>query len=70
MGYKNNGSSSLLEGRELPQINMGMVCCRESGLPFFYSTFPGSIVDAGTIKNTLEYLEEYELQNFTFMHSA
>ena len=30
---------------ELPQINMGMVCCQSSGLPFFYKLFPGSIVD-------------------------
>ncbi|MDR2773251.1 MAG: hypothetical protein LBC19_00670, partial [Tannerella sp.] len=55
------------DGEELPQINMGMVCSRESGLPFFYNTFPGSIVDAGTIKNTLKYMEEYKLQNFTLI---
>jgi transposase len=24
----------------LPQINLGMVCCRDRGLPFFYKTFP------------------------------
>jgi transposase len=52
------------DGEELPRINIGMVCCQESGLPFFYNTFPGSIVDVSTIKNTLKYLEEYELENF------
>ena len=52
------------DNEELPQINMGMVCCQESGLPFFYNIFPGSIVDVSTIKNMLKYLEEYKLQNF------
>jgi transposase len=52
------------DNEELPQINMGMVCCQESGLPFFYNTFPGSIVDVSTIKNMLKYLEEYKLQDF------
>jgi transposase len=53
---------------ELPQINMGMVCCQKSGLPFFYNTFPGSIADVSTIKNTLKYLEEYE--NYRILSSS
>jgi transposase len=48
----------------LPQINLGMVCCRDSGLPFFYNTFSGSIVDVSTLKNLLKYLEEYKLEDF------
>jgi transposase len=48
----------------LPQINLGLVCCRDRGLPFFYKTFPGSIVDVSTLKNFLKYLEAYNLKDF------
>jgi transposase len=47
----------------LPQINMGMVCCRERGLPFFYRIHQGSIVDVSTINNFLEYLKVYQLKD-------
>jgi transposase len=51
----------------LPQINLGMVCCQERGLPFFYNVFPGSIVDVSTLKNLLKYLEEYRLKEITLI---
>jgi transposase len=47
----------------LPQINLGMVCCQKSGLPFFYNIFPGSIVDVKTIKNFIKHLVIYKLQD-------
>jgi transposase len=47
----------------LPQINMGMVCCQKSGLPFFYKLFPGSIVDVSTIHNLLKDLQAYHLKD-------
>jgi transposase len=47
----------------LPQINLGMVCCQKTGLPFFYNIFPGSIVDVTTIKNFIKYLTIYKLQD-------
>ena len=47
----------------LPQINLGMVCCQQTGLPFFYRIFPGSIVDVKTIINFIKYLKIYKLQN-------
>jgi transposase len=47
----------------LPQINLGMVCCMQTGLPFFYNIFPGSIVDVKTIKNFIKYLIIYKLQD-------
>jgi len=47
----------------LPQINMGMVCCQKSGLPFFYKLFPGSIVDVTTIRNLLKDLQAYRLKD-------
>jgi transposase len=48
---------------DLPQINMGMVCCQNSGLPFFYKLFPGSIVDVSTIHNMLKDLQAYHLKD-------
>jgi len=48
---------------KLPQINLGMVCCQQTGLPFFYNVFPGSIVDVKTIKNFIKYLKIYKLQD-------
>jgi len=47
----------------LPQLNLGMTCCQEKGLPFFYTLFPGSIVDVSTIKNQLSYLESFKLKD-------
>jgi transposase len=47
----------------LPQINLGMVCCKKTGLPFFYTIFPGSIVDVKTIINFIKYLKIYKLQD-------
>jgi len=47
----------------LPQINLGMVCCNTTGLPFFYTVFPGSIVDVKTIINFIKYLKIYNLQD-------
>ena len=47
----------------LPQINLGMVCCQKTGLPFFYNIFPGSIVDVKTIKNFLKYLKIFDLHD-------
>jgi len=46
----------------LPQINLGMVCCNKTGLPFFYNVFQGSIVDVQTIKNFIKQLAIYSLQ--------
>jgi transposase len=42
---------------------MGMVCCQNSGLPFFYKLFPGSIVDVSTIHNLLKDLQAYHLKD-------
>jgi transposase len=40
----------------LPQLNLGLVCSKDSNLPFYYSLFTGSIVDVSTIKNQIKYL--------------
>jgi len=51
------------DGENLPQINLGMVCCQKTGLPFFYTVYPGSIVDVTTITNFIKYLKIYKLQD-------
>ena len=47
----------------LPQINMGVVCDMKSGLPVYYRTHPGSIVDVTTLRNCVKYLQAYSLQD-------
>jgi len=46
----------------LAQINIGMVCCQKTSLPFYYNIFSGSIVDVSTIKNLLEYLKYFGIK--------
>ncbi len=55
------------DGERLPQINMGVVCDMKSGLPIYYKTHPGSIVDVTTLKNCLKYLQAYSLKNITMI---
>lgn len=47
----------------LPQLNIGLVCCQNTGLPFFYNILQGSIVDVTTIKNFIKYLKAYKLKD-------
>lgn len=47
----------------LPQINMGVVCDMKSGLPVYYRTHPGSIVDVTTLRNCIKYLQAYSLRD-------
>jgi len=47
----------------LPQINMGVVCDMKSGLPVYYRTHPGSIVDVTTLKNCIKYLQAYSIKD-------
>ncbi|MBW6482751.1 MAG: IS1634 family transposase [Vicingaceae bacterium] len=51
----------------LAQINIGMVCCQKTTLPFYYNIFSGSIVDVSTIKNLLEYLKYFEIKQIKHM---
>ncbi len=41
----------------LPQVNMGIVCTKQSELPLFYQIYPGSISDVSTLNNCLKRLE-------------
>ena len=46
------------DGDRLPQINLGCYLAQENGLPMFYVTYPGSIVDKTYLPYMLVYNEE------------
>ena len=52
---------------KLPQINLGMVFGQPSLLPLFYNIYQGSIRDVSTLKNILEFLDQFKLKNVTFL---
>jgi transposase len=51
------------DGENLRQINLGVACERENGLPLFYRLYPGSINDVTTLENHLKMLDLFELDN-------
>ena len=51
----------------LPQINFGVIYGEPSSLPLFYTRYPGSIPDARTLYNMVEYLEWLELSKILFV---
>jgi transposase len=72
------------DGDKLPQINLGCYTCEESGVPMFYVTYPGSIVDKSHLPYMMAYNAELGIEdvgfvmdkgfcttnNLTFMHSS
>lgn len=50
------------DGESLPQVNMGIACSRESGLPLHYHVYPGSITDVTTLANFLKRLRAYGMK--------
>lgn len=52
------------DGENLPQINMGVMCCSRQALPIMYRLYTGSIVDVTTLKNSLSYLNAFGLKDF------
>ncbi len=46
----------------LPQVNMGIVCTKESELPLYYQVYPGSISDVSTLDNFLKRLELFGIK--------
>ncbi len=51
----------------LPQINLGVVFGEPSGLPLFYSLYPGSIHDVSTLRNIVSELEILSLDSTIFV---
>lgn len=52
------------DGERLPQINLGCYVVQNSGLPVFYVTYPGSIVDKSHLPHMLAYNDELGIRDF------
>ena len=52
------------DGEKLAQLNLGLIYCKESSLPIYYQSYPGSLTDVKTLKNTIEYLSSFGLREF------
>lgn len=52
---------------QLAQLNIGLVCCQQTGLPIYYRLHQGSIVDVTTLNNCRKYLAAFGLNNFLFI---
>jgi len=52
------------DGEQLPQLNMGVVCCSKTSLPIIYRLFCGGIVDVTTLKNTVGFLKALGVKDF------
>ena len=55
------------DGEKLAQINMGCYLGEESGLPVFYVTYPGSIVDKSHMPYMMAYNDELGIHNVSFV---
>jgi transposase len=55
------------DGDKLPQINMGCYLDQERGLPVFYVTYPGSIVDKSHLPYMMAYNEELGVGDVCFV---
>ena len=55
------------DGDKLAQINMGCYLGEESGLPIFYVTYPGSIVDKSHMPYMMAYNKELGICNVSFV---
>lgn len=52
---------------KLPQINLGCYLLEQSGLPMFYVTYPGSIVDKSHMPYMMAYNEELGIKSTGFI---
>jgi transposase len=57
-GIENTEWGDNRDGDRLPQLNLGCYVCEGSGMPMFYVTYPGSIVD----KSHLPYMMAYNVE--------
>lgn len=55
------------DGEKLPQINMSCYLLHESGLPVFYVTYPGSIVDKSHLPYMMAYNDELQIKDVVFV---
>ncbi|MHB8277245.1 MAG: IS1634 family transposase [Candidatus Humimicrobiaceae bacterium] len=52
---------------KLPQINFGLIYGEPSGLPLFYTKYPGSISDVSTLSAIVSYLEWLKIDRSLFI---
>ena len=55
------------DGERLPQINLGCYLSQETGLPVFYVTYPGSIVDKSHLSYMMAYNAELGIKDVGFV---
>jgi len=53
------------DGKNLPQLNLGLIVDKNENIPIMYDIFPGSIVDVSTLKNTLKKLQANGIEDYT-----
>ena len=52
---------------KLPQLNLGVIYADHTNLPLYYRIYPGSIPDVSTLKNLVNYLHLFDLQEILFV---
>ncbi|MDR0593282.1 MAG: transposase [Bifidobacteriaceae bacterium] len=55
------------DGDRLPQINLGCYLDQATGLPVFYTTYPGSIVDKSHLASMMAYNKDLGVKHATFV---
>lgn len=50
------------DNEKMPQLNFALATARDSGLPLCYRVLPGSVPDVGTLENTLELFDDFDLK--------
>ena len=55
------------DGEDMAQINLGMYYGEESGLPIFYCTYKGSIVDKSHLPYMMQYNERLGIKDVCFV---
>ena len=51
------------EGRNQPQIQIGLAVTKEDGIPIFHKVFEGNIFDSKTLPDILLHLKRHEIKN-------
>jgi transposase len=55
------------DGGKIPQINLGCYLIQETGMPVFYVTYPGSIVDKSHLPYMMAYNDELGIIDLVFV---
>jgi transposase len=55
------------DSERLPQINLGCFFSEDSGLPVFYVTYPGSIVDSSHLQYMMAYNNDLDISEVGFV---